>query len=107
LVISPGLNGSGKTTIAHLLILLYEVQKGCIRIDDVDIRDLPLSQLRSIIGFLPYEPLFFRNTVLENLLMSSPDAPRTRIKEICRLAQIHDVIEAMPQGYNTLIGDDG
>jgi ABC-type multidrug transport system fused ATPase/permease subunit len=102
-----GANGEGKTTIAHLLIRLYEIQQGSIKIDGVDIQDLTLSQLRSALGFLPYDPLFFRLSIADNLRLGDPEASLERLEEACRTVRMHDVILDTPEGYDTLIGDGG
>jgi ATP-binding cassette subfamily B protein len=102
-----GANGEGKTTIAHLLIRLYEIQQGSIKIDGVDIRDLTLSQLRSAIGFLPFDPLFFRLSIADNLRLGDPKASQERLEETCRVVRMHEIILDTPQGYDTLIGDGG
>jgi ATP-binding cassette subfamily B protein len=107
LVALVGANGVGKTTVAYLLLRLYDVQHGRITIDNVDIRDLELTELCSVIGFLPYEALLFMGTVLDNLRLGNPAVSWERVLEVCQQARIHHVIEAMPEGYHTFIGDGG
>jgi ATP-binding cassette subfamily B protein len=102
-----GPSGAGKTTMASLLPRLYDVSTGAVRIDGHDVRDLTQSSLRSAIGVVTQDPHLFHESVRSNLLYARPDATQEELEAACRAARIHDVVAALPQGYDTLVGERG
>lgn len=102
-----GKNGAGKSTLVHLLLRLMEPQAGCIRIDGVDVRDFTLASLRAGIGLVAQHVLLFNATVAENIAYGHPDTRRKEIEAAARAARAHDFVSALPQGYDTVIGDQG
>jgi subfamily B ATP-binding cassette protein HlyB/CyaB len=102
-----GPSGSGKSTLAKLLQGFYMPSAGSIRIDGIDIRHLSANELRSYFGVVPQETILFSGTLYDNLLMASPHATFEQVVQAARMAEIHDVIERLPQGYQTEIGERG
>jgi subfamily B ATP-binding cassette protein HlyB/CyaB len=102
-----GPSGSGKSTLAKLLQGFYAPSGGTIRIDGTDIGHLSANELRHYFGVVPQETILFSETLYENLLMANPHATFEQIVHACRMAEIHDAIEALPQGYQTEIGERG
>jgi subfamily B ATP-binding cassette protein HlyB/CyaB len=102
-----GPSGCGKSTLAKLLQGFYQPSAGRILIDGVDIRYLSANELRSYFGVVPQETTLFSGTIYDNLQMASPNASFEQITAACKMAEIHDVIEAQPQGYQTEIGERG
>lgn len=102
-----GPSGCGKSTLAKLLQGFYQPTDGQIRIDGRDIRHMSANELRSIFGVVPQETVLFSGTIYENLNHANPHATFQDIVIACRQAEIHDVIEALPQGYQTEIGEHG
>jgi ATP-binding cassette subfamily B protein len=107
LVALVGPSGGGKTTISNLIPRLYDVTSGAVRIDGHDVRNLTQSSLRTAIGVVAQDPHLFHDTVLTNLRYARPTATMADIESACRAAQIHDVIAALPEGYNTIVGERG
>ena len=102
-----GPTGSGKTTLVKLLLRFYDVQHGRICLDDQDIRDLRLADLRQAIGFVSQDVFLFHGTVRENIAYGSFDAPLNQIVEAAKIAEAHDFITELPQGYDTVVGERG
>ncbi|MEM9416758.1 MAG: ABC transporter ATP-binding protein [Bacteroidota bacterium] len=102
-----GLSGSGKSTLIHLLNRYYDVTEGVIQIDDHPIQDYDLKALHRVIGLIPPMPVLFHDTVLNNITLGRPGASEEAVVEAARLAQAHDFIQALPQGYQTVIGTGG
>lgn len=102
-----GQSGSGKTTIANLLARFYDVTEGILTIDGNDIKHLDLKQYRSILGMVTQESVLFNDTILNNIAMGKEDATREEIIEAAKIANAHQFIESLPDGYDTNIGDDG
>ena len=102
-----GENGAGKSTLAHLLMRLNEPDAGQILIDGTDIAGIGLASLRSRIGVVPQHVLLFNGSVRDNIGYGRPDAAAAAIAHAARLAQAHDFILRLPDGYDTLIGDQG
>ena len=102
-----GPSGAGKSTVASLLPRLYDVNGGTIRIDGHDVRDVTLDSLRSAIGVVSQDPHLFHDTVRNNLRYARPEASDADLERAAGLARIHDVIVALPEGYDTVVGDRG
>lgn len=102
-----GPSGCGKSTLVKLLQGFYPAEEGRIEIDGRDIRHLSANELRQYYGVVPQDTVLFANTVYENLSMASPHAGFDDVITACRMAEIHEVIEKMPQGYQTHIGEHG
>ena len=102
-----GPSGSGKTTIGYLLARLYDVDEGRVLIDGVNVRDMRLEDLSRLIGVVSQEPFLFHASIQENLLYGKPDASAGELIEAAKAAQIHDTIESLPDGYETIVGERG
>jgi ATP-binding cassette subfamily B protein len=102
-----GATGSGKSTIAALIARLYDPNAGRVTIDGIDVRDMRLGDLASIVGVVSQETYLLHTTVRENLRYAKPDATDAQIEEAARAAQIHDLISGLPQGYDTVVGSRG
>lgn len=102
-----GENGAGKTTLVHLLMRFSLPQQGSILIDDHDIAGADLHSLRSQIGLVPQHVMLFNGSVSDNIAWGLPQVSAAQIEQAARRAQAHAFIEALPQGYDTLIGDQG
>ncbi len=102
-----GSSGTGKSTLADLLPRFHDVSEGFITIDGVDIRDLDLKQLRSLMGIVNQDPVLFHDTIFNNIAFGSPDATLEDVIEVAKVAQIHDFILSTPKGYHTMVGDRG
>lgn len=107
LTVVTGPSGCGKSTLAKLLQGFYPPEDGRIEIDGRDIRHLSANELRQYYGVVPQDTVLFANTVYENLSMASPHAGFEDVVNACRMAGIHEVIEQMPQGYQTWLGEHG
>ena len=102
-----GPSGSGKSTLAKLLMGFYPPTGGVIKLDGHDIAHLAANELRQTFGVVPQETVLFSGTLYENLLMANPHAQFAEIVNACRMAEIHELIESLPQGYQTEIGERG
>jgi ATP-binding cassette subfamily B protein/subfamily B ATP-binding cassette protein MsbA len=102
-----GPSGAGKSTIIKLLMRFYDVDRGAVQIDGQDIRDLTLAYLRDQIGMVFQEPFLFNGTVRDNLLYGRFDATEAEVMAAARAVRAHDFIAALPQGYDTHIGERG
>jgi len=102
-----GATGSGKSTIVKLLLRLYELQGGSILLDGQPVDQLQLADLRRAIGLVSQEVFLFHGTVAENIAYGSFDAPRPAIERAAQLAEASRFIEALPQGYDTVVGERG
>ena len=102
-----GPSGSGKSTLAKLLLGFYLPTAGAIRIDGHDTRNLTANELRVQFGVVPQETRLFSGTLYDNLLLAQPYASFAEITEACRLAEIHDFIDGLPRGYQTIVGENG
>ncbi|MCR4647458.1 MAG: ABC transporter ATP-binding protein/permease [Lachnospiraceae bacterium] len=102
-----GSSGGGKTTLCSLIPRFYEVTGGSISIDGKDIRDVTLKSLRNNIGIVQQDVYLFAGTVYENILYGKPDATREEVVEAAKLANAHEFIEELPNGYDTDIGQRG
>ena len=102
-----GASGSGKSTLAKLIQGFYVPSEGSIEIDARDIRQLAANELRNQLGVVPQETLLFAGTVFENLQLANPQALFPDIVNACKMAEIHEVIEKLPNGYQTPLGEHG
>ena len=102
-----GPSGAGKTTIINLIPRLYDVIRGSINLDGQDIRDIDLSWLRENIGVVTQETYLFNGTIRENLLYAKQNATQYELEQACREANIHNFIEGLPEGYDSLVGNRG
>lgn len=102
-----GASGAGKSTVVNLLLRFYEPQRGSVRIGGVDVRDVRASDLRGQIALVAQETLLFNDTVRQNLAYGRAGATDAEIETAARQAQAHAFIQALPQGYDTLIGERG
>lgn len=102
-----GPTGSGKTTLAKLLLRFHDPTKGRITLEDVDLRELRLDDLRRLIGLVSQDVFLFHGTVRENIAYGSFDASEGEIERAARLAEAHDFILDLPQGYETVVGERG
>ena len=102
-----GSTGAGKTTLVKLLLRFYDVQQGCIRLDGHDLRDLQLKDLRRAIGFVSQDVYLFHGTVRENIAYGTFDATDEQVIEAAKIAEAHDFIMSLPQGYDTIVGERG
>jgi ATP-binding cassette subfamily B protein/subfamily B ATP-binding cassette protein MsbA len=102
-----GPSGAGKSTLLKLLMRFYDVKGGSVSIDGYDVRGLPLAFLRSQIGLVQQEPFLFNGTVRENIAYGDLLADQSRIEAVAKAARAHDFIQALPEGYDTWIGERG
>jgi len=102
-----GPSGAGKTTLTSLVPRLYDVTEGAIRIDGHDVRSVTQRSLRQAIGVVSQDPHLFHDTVIANLRYARPDATDDEVREACRAARIHHVIDALPESYDTVVGERG
>jgi ATP-binding cassette subfamily B protein len=102
-----GHTGSGKTTLTSLVPRFYDVTEGRVLVDGSDVRDVKLHSLRRAIGVIPQDPFLFSATVRENITFGAPDLPDDEVERIARLAQAHEFVERLPDGYDTVIGERG
>src|SRR4051795_87149 len=102
-----GETGSGKTTLGYLAARLYDVSRGSISIDGVDVRELSFRALTDLVGVVSQETYLFHETVRENLRFAKPDATDEEIEAAAEAARIHHVIAALPEGYDTVVGERG
>jgi len=102
-----GHSGVGKTTLVDLIPRFYDVTSGIIKIDDIDIRKIRISSLRSLMGIVTQDTILFNDTVRNNIAYGVLDTPLEKIIEAAKAANAHHFIEAMPKGYETIIGDRG
>jgi len=102
-----GATGSGKSSLIHLIPRFYDVERGRVTLDGVDVRDVPLDALRTQIGVVLQEPVLFSGTVRDNIRYGRPGATEEEVIAAARAAQAHDFITASPDGYDTLVGQRG
>ena len=102
-----GQTGSGKTALIKLLLREYDVDQGAIYLNGHDIRDYRLADLRSLMGYVPQDQFLFASSILENIRFGNPDLPFSAVEEATQLAQVYQDIQAMPEGFDTVIGEKG
>ena len=102
-----GQTGSGKTALIKLLLREYDVNQGAIYLNGHDIRDYRLTDLRSLMGYVPQDQFLFATSILDNIRFGNPNLPLSTVEEATKLAQVYQDIISMSQGFNTLIGEKG
>jgi ABC-type multidrug transport system fused ATPase/permease subunit len=102
-----GHTGAGKTTLASLVPRFYDVDSGRVLVDGLDVRDVTLPSLRREIGVITQDPFLFSTTVRDNIAFGRPDLSDEEVERVARLAQAHEFVEQLPQGYETVIGERG
>jgi ATP-binding cassette, subfamily B, bacterial len=102
-----GETGSGKTTIGYLVARLYDVDRGSVTIDGIDIRSATMASVARTIGVVSQETYLFHASIRENLRFAKPDATDEEVEEAARAARIHDLIATLPDGYDTMVGERG
>lgn len=102
-----GRSGSGKTTMTHLVARLYDTTAGCVRVGGTDVRDLQLDSLRGTVGYVTQDAHMFHDTIRNNLLYARPDADEQELRAVLAAAQIGALIEELPDGLDTVVGERG
>ena len=102
-----GPSGSGKSTVTNLLLRFYDVSAGAIRVDGVDIRRMALEPYRTQIGVVLQEPFLFSGTIRENIAYAKPDATMEEIEQAAELANVAEFVYGLPNGYDTVLGENG
>jgi ATP-binding cassette subfamily B protein len=102
-----GPTGSGKSTISRLLFRFYDASEGAVLVDGIDVRDLTQTSLRAAIGVVPQDTVLFNDSIRYNIAYGRPGASDAEVERAARLAQIHDFIMSLPQGYATTVGERG
>ena len=102
-----GASGAGKSTLSRLLFRFYDVSAGRIMIDGQDIRKVTQASLRAAIGIVPQDTVLFNDSIYYNIAYGRPGATREEVLQAARSAHIHDFIESLPQGYDTMVGERG
>lgn len=102
-----GPSGSGKSTTVKLLFRFHDPSSGRVTIDGVDLRELSTDTRRNVLAIVPQEPVLFNDTVAANIRFAKPEATQEEIENACRLANIHDFIASLPEGYETVVGERG
>ena len=102
-----GPSGAGKSTISRILLRFYDVAGGSVTIDGQDIRDVTQTSLRAALGVVPQDTVLFNDTIRYNIRYGRPDAAEDAVMEAARLAQIDPFIRALPEGYQTMVGERG
>ena len=102
-----GPSGTGKSTLINLLLRFWEYQEGSILIGGQELREFRATDVRKMISVVPQHPYLFNSTIRDNLLLAKPDASEEDLVQACEIAQIHEFIGGLPEGFYTRIGDDG
>ena len=102
-----GPTGSGKSTLVRLLLRFYDPKQGMVRLDGIDLKDLPVSRVRESIGLVSQSVYLFDGTIWDNIIYGRPEASEEQVYEAAKLAEVHRFILALPQGYQTPIGERG
>ncbi len=102
-----GPSGAGKSTLSRILYRFYDIAEGSVRIDGQDIRTVTQESLRRAIGIVPQDTVLFNDTILYNIRYGRPDATDAEVEEAAKLAQIHDFVVGLPDGYKSMVGERG
>ena len=102
-----GPTGAGKSTISRLLFRFYDVTEGAVEIDGIDVRDMTQTSLRAAIGVVPQDTVLFNDTIGYNIAYGRPGATQAEIEHAAKLAQVHDFVLRLPEGYDTRVGERG
>jgi len=102
-----GPSGAGKSTLSRILFRFYDVLAGRVSIDGQDIKEVGQDSLRAAIGIVPQDTVLFNDTVFYNIAYGDPSASREQVKEAARLARIHEFVQGLPDGYDTMVGERG
>jgi ATP-binding cassette subfamily B protein len=102
-----GPTGAGKSTISRLLFRFYDANAGAVRVDGQDVRDVTQDSLRAAIGVVPQDTVLFNDTIRYNIAYGRPGASQQEIEQAARLAQVHDFVLRLPDGYDTRVGERG
>lgn len=102
-----GASGAGKSTISRLLYRFYDATQGSVSIDGQDVRDVTQASLRSAVGIVPQDTVLFNDTIYYNISYGRPSASPAEVEEAARLAQIHDFVMSLPEGYQSTVGERG
>ncbi len=102
-----GPTGAGKSTISRLLFRFYDVTEGAVEIDGIDVRDMTQTSLRAAIGVVPQDTVLFNDTIGYNIAYGRPSASQAEIEHAAQLAQVHDFVLRLPEGYQTKVGERG
>ena len=102
-----GPSGAGKSTLVNLLLRFWDYHSGCIRIGGHELHEYQADDVRRMIGVVSQQVDLFNSTLRDNLLLADPDATEEQIQAACKQAELHDFIQTLPSGYDTLIGENG
>ena len=102
-----GSSGSGKSTITKLIMRLYDINSGEILMHGRNIKDYSLHDLRKNIGIVPQDPFIFQASIMENIRMACPEAPMPEVIQAMETARVHEFVNDLPKGWNTVVGDNG
>lgn len=102
-----GPTGAGKSTLSRILFRFYDIESGAVLIDGTNIQDITQDSLRQIIGIVPQDTVLFNDTIGYNIQYANPKASQADIERVAKAAQIHDFIEKLPDGYDTMVGERG
>jgi ATP-binding cassette subfamily B protein len=102
-----GPSGAGKTTILQLLLRFYDPQSGRITLDGIDLRDMARDDFRRALALVPQDPVIFASSARENIRFGRPEASDAEVEAAARAAAAHDFLTALPQGYDTFLGERG
>ena len=102
-----GSSGSGKSTLTKLVMRLYEVEEGAIKLHNTNIKNFSLHDLRSSIGIVPQDPFMFRASILDNIRIACPQATTWEVMQAMEVARVHEFVNDLPDGWNTMVGEDG
>jgi ATP-binding cassette subfamily B protein len=102
-----GATGAGKSTIINLILRFYDVTSGAVKIDGIDVRSVTQASLRSQVGIVLQDMILFSGTIAENIAFGRPDATAAEIEAAAKVANVHEFIMTLPQGYDTVVGARG
>jgi ATP-binding cassette subfamily B protein len=102
-----GHSGAGKSTLSRLIYRFYDVQSGSVSIDGQDVREVTQDSLRSAVGIVPQDTVLFNDSIYYNIAYGRPDATREEVEQAARMAHIHDFVQQLPDGWDTVVGERG